>query len=64
MLTILYWHTIYPRMLKGLKQRFPAGGDAFYRRDWSLACVGVMLIVVDLILEGAMILDLLSMVFA
>lgn len=64
MLTILYWHTIYPRMLKGLKQRFPTGGDAFYRRDWSLACVGVMLIVVDLILEGATIFDLLSKVFA
>ena len=72
MLTILYWHTIYPRMLKGLKQRFPTGGDAFYRRDWSLACVGVMLIVVDLILvivvdlilEGATIFDLLSRVFA
>ena len=64
MLTILYWHTIYPRMLKGLKQRFPTGGDAFYRRDWSLACVGVMLLGLDLSLEGAMILDLLSMVFA
>ena len=64
MLTILYWHTIYPRLLKGLKQRFPAGGDEFYRRDWSLACVGVMLLGFDLGIEFAMILRLCLKVFA